>query len=208
MGPARHRGGAEGPAERGHREYPDHELAAAEKDLNTAAHHHPPPQIRYAPRKLVPTADLIPDLDGYRCARLVWDVEQVVQQTPELGRHPRHRSTRPIREGDESDTVVGSHEDLRVEAWQYPSCPTTRCPPASLRKNARPMPAHPRIQLVLGLEHGCKRCRFEHRAVPVGTTAEKSRDEPRQVAARGVDSVGPNHPFAVGDGFRPAAPRM
>ena len=97
-----------------------------------------------------------------RAHDLGWDVEQLMQQALELCRHPRHRSTRPIREGDDADAVVGSREDLRVEAWQYPFVPDDAVPAGVAAEERKAHSRHPRIRLVLGLEHGCERRRFEH----------------------------------------------
>jgi hypothetical protein len=47
---------------------------------------------------------------------LVSDAEQVVEHPAEFGRQPQHRLSCPIGEGDDAGTVVGCHEDLRVEA--------------------------------------------------------------------------------------------
>src|SRR6266542_5374108 len=94
MGPCRRQGAAETPCTAWYRaQAPKHELATAGKDLDAGAHHGPGRHIREPARKVVPPADVAPDLGVLRnlgADRLVRDAEQVVEQPGELTRQPQH----------------------------------------------------------------------------------------------------------------------
>ena len=88
-----------------------------------------------------------------------WHIEQVVRQPAELGRKPPHGSLRPIREGDNTNTVFRRREKLRVEARHGPVVSDDEVPTGVITYEAEAHPWQPRIRLVVGLEHGGERRR-------------------------------------------------
>ncbi len=153
------------PVDRGDRaQGPKYELATAGKDLDAGAHHGAGRHIREPARKVVPPADVAPDLGVLRnvgADRLVRDAEQVVEQPGELTRQPQHCTAGPVGEGHDADSVVGSHEDLRVEAREDPRV-LDEVPAGVAAPEPQAHTRYPGIRLVVGLEHGGKRGGFEH----------------------------------------------
>ena len=194
------------PVERGDgAQHPKHQPAAADEDFGAGAHQ--PPAWVDRPRP-VPTAQVIPDLGvvwNIGAHDLVRGADQAAEQSHEFRRQPERRSTRPVGEGDDTDPVVGGHEELRVESRQYPVVPHDAMPAGAVAEEPEAHARQARIRLIVGFEHRCEGLGSEHRAVFVGTIAEQRREVPGHVACGRVDVPGsPRHPIAVGDGFRTA----
>jgi hypothetical protein len=145
---------------------PEREPPAPDADLYSRAERGPRLHVGPLGPRVVPAAQVAPDLGVLRYVRADagrWGADQVTEQPLRLECQPGRGVPGPVREGQHTDAVVGCQEDLRVEPGSTPWCSTTACPPRSTRKNPRKRVDQGRLER----ERGVPQMRDHRRLAPL-----------------------------------------